>query len=172
MGLLCSMRDGEEETLVVFVSEMIFEQNCWTQFWHRWGGTVKFFKLIFIKRFYLLSRADIFWREKKKKHCVLQREDKCILFCWEKTEVTKTYRWEQGFPLSSSMPTVVCEFPLILSHDFFTPSSFLGGNPIMICLFLLYREPATQTSKCLVYVRFTRKVETLGLFKQKGQIFG
>ena len=109
------------------ITEMIFEQYFWTQFWHRWGGTVvKFFKLIFIKRFYLLARADIFWREKKKSIVFCREKTKAFCFAEKKTKVMKTYCWEQGFPLPSSMPTVVCEFPLILSHDFLTTSSFLG----------------------------------------------
>jgi len=63
---------------------MIFEQNFWTQFWHRWGGTiVKFFKLIFIKRFYLLARADIFWGKRKKVLCFVERRQRHFLLLRE-----------------------------------------------------------------------------------------
>jgi len=40
-------------------------------------------------------------------------------------------------------------------------------NPTVICFFFFWhKEPTIQTSKCLVFVRFTTKVETLGLFKE------
>jgi len=77
--------------------------------------------------------------------------------------------------LAASMPTPTggfVNFLLLYLTPFLDFHLHQFCNLIVICLFFWHKEPTTQTSKCLVFVRFTTKVETLSLFKENVISFG